>query len=108
MIITKTLSSCVVLSLVLTLGACGPSPKSEPQGEQKAPTVDSSDEATAPIVDEVAYEPAYPEEVTDEGLTEEDQAQQEAGHSHEPGTADHTHDDGSTDKQDNGNDKHQR
>jgi len=108
MIFTQILSSCVVLSLVLILGACGPSPKSEPQGEQQAPTVDSSDEATAPIVEEVAYEPAYPQEVNNEGLTEEDQAQQEAGHSHGSGTADHTHDDGSTHKQDNGNDKHQR
>lgn len=107
MIFTKTLSSCVVLSLVLTLGACGPSPKSEPQAEQQVPTVDSSDEATAPIQEEVAYEPAYPEEVTNEGLTEEDQAQQEAGHSHGPG-ADHTHEDETNQTPDGSDDKHQR
>ena len=41
------------------------------------------------------------------GLTEEDQAQQEAGHSHGAG-ADHTHEDEATDTPDGSDDKHQR
>ena len=44
--------------------------------------------------EEVAYEPAYPDDVSTEGLSEEDQEQQEAQHSHGDGE-EHSHGDGS-------------
>lgn len=101
----KTSSVFVALALVLTLVACAPGSKSEPQGEQSAPAVDTSEPVAAPAAQEVTYEPAYPEEVSEEGLTDEDVEQQEAGHSHGPG-ADHTHDD--EPNPDGNDDKHPR
>ncbi len=47
--------------------------------------------------DEVAYEPAYPADVSSEGLSEEDVAQQDAGQSpagHSHGGEAHSHDEG--------------
>ncbi len=73
--------------LALTLLGCGPS--AEADGPE-APVAETEPAA------EVEYEPAYPEEVSSEELSEADTAQAEAshdsddGHSHGLGT--HTHD----------------
>lgn len=76
----------VSTSCVFT-GSGGASPESEdPAGSEASASTTGSAE------DEVAYEPAYPEEVSSEGLTEEDTAQQEDTHSHGPDS--HTHDNG--------------
>ena len=107
MTFTRTGSILTVLSLVLTFVACAPSSKSEPQGEQPAPATESSEPVATPTVEEVTYEPAYPQDVSDEVLTDEDVEQQEAGHSHGAG-ADHTHEDEATDTPDGSDDKHQR
>jgi len=103
MTFTKTGSTLAVLAFVLTLIACAPSSKSEPAAEQPVPAATSSEPIAPPTANEVTYEPAYPEEVTDEGLTDEDVKQQEVGHSHGPG-ADHTHEDGTTDTPDGSDD----
>lgn len=84
---------CPVLFALLAIGllstSCvftgngGASPESEDSAGSEA-------SATGSAEDEVAYEPAYPEEVSDEGLTEEDTAQQETAHSHD-GEGEHSH-----------------
>ncbi len=107
MTFTTTGSTFAILTLVLTLVACAPSPKSEPQGEQSAPAAKGSERVAPPTAEEINYEPAYPDDVSDEGLTDEDVEQQEAGHSHGAG-ADHTHEDGTTQTPDGSDDKHQR
>ena len=81
---TRSLSSqwisALALAAALVLGACG---------AEEAP------EAEAPVATgaaEVEYEAAYPEEVSEEGLTPGDvEQQEEAGHSHGDDT--HTHGD---------------
>lgn len=83
------------LWLAWTLGACA--------GEAPDHTPDAaSEEAEAAPGPEVEYEPAYPEEVSPEGLSEADEAQQETHthggttHSHGDDEGDeHEHDDGS-------------
>lgn len=109
MTLTKTMVSFAIFTLALIFAACAPSPISEPQVEQPTP-VTESDQQVEPstAVEEVSYEPAYPEDVSEEGLTEEDVEQQEAGHSHGSGTEDHTHEDGTTHSPDGSDDKHQR
>ena len=105
---TKTSSILAVLTLVLTFVACAPSSKSEPQGEPPASAAESSEPVAPPTEQEISYEPAYPEDVSDEALTAEDVEQQEAGHSHGPGSEEHTHEDDSTPSPDGSDDKHQR
>jgi hypothetical protein len=107
MTFTKTSSILAALALVLALVACAPSSKSEPQGEQPTAAAESSETIAPPAAEEVSYEPAYPEEVSDEALTAQDVEQQEAGHSHGQGTKDHTHEDGTTHSPDDGDDQHQ-
>ena len=63
--------------------------------------------------EEVAYEPAYPADVSSEGLSEEDVAQQEAGLSrpgHSHGGDEHSHGDGDHthgEDEDSANDGHE-
>lgn len=63
----------ILLTLFIATNACGPGAPSEELSAEPS--------ASATKV-EVRFEPAYPEEVSSEGLTAEDVAQQEAGHSH--------------------------
>ena len=107
MTLTKTAATLAVPTLALTLMACAPSQKSEPQGEQPVSAAESSEQVAPSTAEEVTYEPAYPQDVSDEALTDEDVEQQEAGHSHGPG-ADHTHEDGTDQTPDGSDDKHQR
>ena len=108
MTFTKANSILAVLILVFTLVACAPSSKSEPQGEPPDSADESSEHVAAPAAKEISYEPAYPQDVSDEALTAEDVEQQEAGHSHGPGTEDHTHEDDTTPSPDGSDDNHQR
>ena len=72
--------------LTLTFVACGAAttPEAEEAATETAPA-GATDAA-------VAYEPAYPDEVSDEGLSEEDVEQQEGEHTHGDGET-HSHDD---------------
>ncbi len=105
---TKTSSILPVLILILTLVACAPSSESEPQGEQPTAAAESSETIAPPTEEKISYEPAYPQDVSDEALTAEDVEQQEASHSHGPGTEDHTHEDDTTPSPDGSDDQHQR
>ena len=108
MTLTKTWGSIAVFTLVLTVSACGPGSKSEPEAEQPAASESSQQVAPSTEEEEVIYEPAYPADVSEEGLTEEDVEQQEAGHSHGPGAEDHIHEDETTHTPDGTDDKRQR
>ena len=61
-------------------------------------------ETEAATVGGVSYEPAYPAEVSEEGLSEADVAQQEGAHNHgeeaDHGEAGHTHGDDDADDHD--------
>lgn len=75
----------------LAAGACGAGdPTAEPPS------------SAAPEGEAVQFEPAYPEEVSGEGLSAEDEAQQAVTHSH--GGEAHTHEDG--DESDHGDGGH--
>ena len=72
-------------------------------------TADESDAASSPAAEsdaQVEYEPAYPTDVSAEGLSEDDVSQHEAAHSH--GEEEHTHgEDSHTHDEDEGDDGHQ-
>ena len=105
---TKTSSILVLTTLTLAIAslACD---RTEPQEQPPAAAPPDAATATATstlvspegtdvpssetpdAAEEVAYEPAYPDDVSAEELTEGDVAQQEAGHSHDDGE-EHTHD----------------
>lgn len=79
-----TLCAAFALTLLaLSTVACGGGPAEE------SPTGEPAD--AAETASEVEYEPAYPEEVSDEELSEED-AQQQATHAHGEGE-EHAHGD---------------
>lgn len=83
----RLVTSFTMLSLVLLVIGCrGEAPNESAIAEPAATT-----EAEAPAAD-VAYEPAYPAEVSEEGLSEQDTAQQRASHSH--GGEEHSHGEG--------------
>ena len=73
-----------LLSIPLFALACQNGESAEPAGEEPAA-------AEAPASD-VTYEPAYPTDVSEEGLSEGDTAQQQATHSH--GGDEHSHAEG--------------
>lgn len=84
----RQLVAAAALALgVLCLGACG-GDTVEPAAEGPAAEAEVDTPASA-ATDGVEYEPAYPEEVSAEGLAESDAAQQEEAHSH--GDETHTH-----------------
>jgi hypothetical protein len=85
----RTFAVAVAIVFAVALSGCG-GRTAGPTGEALTPTGTS---ATAP--GEVALEPAYPEEVSTEGLTEEDRAQQQP-HRHGDGEV-HTHGAGTED-----------
>lgn len=92
----RTIPLAAVILLAGALAACA--------GEPPSPAADAPDASTqgASAVEEpeVDYEPAYPEEVSSEDLSEADAAQQET-HSHDDGT---THSHGDEDADDHGQD----
>jgi hypothetical protein len=84
-ITTRTLVVTLSLALALLALACGGA-----EHDSAAPAADS--ETTAPASGEtgaVAYEPAYPDDVSTEELSAEDTAQQQT---HRHGGEEHTHD----------------
>lgn len=87
---THTQTFLLLSTLLLGLGstACGGD-----SGQEPSPDPSTEAEAPAPEAgsEEVAYEPAFPEDVSAEGLSDEDVAQQES-HSH--GGEEHTHGEG--------------
>lgn len=83
MSLCRSLPLALVLAAFLAVG-CG--------GADSADSADAPAEPAAPA-DETTYVPAYPEEVSDEGLSEADAAQQETLHTHADGEA-HDHEEG--------------
>ena len=73
-----------LFALALVALACGGGP----------PDSTAATESPAP---EVSYEPAYPDDVSSEGLSEEDEAQQGELHSHGDGV-EHRHEPGDGDE----------
>lgn len=90
---TKTqiflLLSTLTIALVSTACQRGETEEQTPEAESPAAESTVVPDAAA----DVAFEPAYPADVSTEVLSEEDEDQQEAGHSH--GGEEHSHDDGS-------------
>ncbi len=94
---TRTQSLLLSSMLTIAVVSCQssepeppPAPAAEPNATgSAAPDPVATDAPTPPASEEVAYEPAYPADVSSEGLSDEDEAQQKAGHSH--GDATHSH-----------------
>ncbi|MEE8525023.1 MAG: hypothetical protein V3T72_13895 [Thermoanaerobaculia bacterium] len=89
------------LTIVLVSTACqrGEIEELTPEAESTAAESTVVPDAAA----DVAYEPAYPADVSTEDLSEEDEDQQEAGHPHGDGDHDdasHPHGDGDHDQDD--------
>jgi hypothetical protein len=90
-----------VLLLAGALAACG-------GGDERARAAGSETPAAAtpnPVAGGVAYEPAYPTEVSSEDLSESDVTQQETPHSHDGGE-EHTHGDEEDHAEDEGDHGH--
>lgn len=93
---TRTLLTPALLTsfLLLPLLAAG-CQQGEPEDPNAADETPAAEAPTgtgeaAEAGEDVTYEPAYPTDVSDEGLTEED-TEQQMGHGHE---GEHTHEDG--------------
>jgi hypothetical protein len=97
---TKLLPLFPILALALGASAC----QSADTDAATPPDASAATSSTATTEPEVEYEPAYPGEVSSEGLTEGDVAQQETTHSH--GGEEHSHDDGDEHAHDDG-DEHE-
>lgn len=81
----------VVAFSLLLLTACGGDVERTADDPVAAETSgDAAGDAATDASEEVTYEPAYPEDVSPEGLSEEDAAQQQQVHSH--GGEPHAHD----------------
>ena len=94
-----TLSVLVVFGCASACGGGQPGnseSSTEPTAEVQAPPAGAGENH-----DETTYEPAYPDDVSSEGLTDSDTGQQEASHSHSDGD-EHTHEDGGTHSHDEG------
>ncbi|HVS02932.1 MAG TPA: hypothetical protein VMT16_09190 [Thermoanaerobaculia bacterium] len=90
---TKQLvTSFSILPLLLLAIGCRSEAPNESASEEPAATEAPSATATETPDADVAYEPAYPADVSAEGLSEEDAAQQQATHSH--GGEEHSHAEG--------------
>ena len=89
-------------ALLLPLGACG-GDTAEPSAEEPAAGA-AAETSPAPAAGEVEYEPAYPEEVSAEGLAESDAAQQEEAHAH--GDETHVHEGAGDEEHDHGDGGH--
>ena len=84
-------ASIVLLFLATACQQTSAGNPSTPVSEASAPTQPAASSKVEAASEEVTYEPAYPEDVSAEGLDADDAAQQET-HSH--GGAEHSHDDG--------------
>ncbi|HVR30992.1 MAG TPA: hypothetical protein VMS86_15835 [Thermoanaerobaculia bacterium] len=76
----------VLATLTFYAAACGSSADSS--GGEAAPAMGA---APSPTPQSVVYEPAYPEEVSEEGLSQDDVSQQQTSHRHD-GSEAHAHD----------------
>lgn len=91
---TRKQSIFLLSTLTFTLYAIGCQSReaSEPPAAQEAAAAEAA-ASSRPTPEEpaesVTYEPAYPSDVSAEGLSDEDTAQQEASHAH--GGEEHTH-----------------
>jgi hypothetical protein len=85
----------LVLAVATVLAGCGRTAEQSPAADAPAPAAAASPAAT------VAYEPAFPADVSAEGLSATDAAQQETPHSHEGGE-EHTHAEEKADEGDHG------
>lgn len=89
---TRIQSLLVVSTLMIVLASCQPSEPAAPAPASEPAAPETPESTAPPATEEVSYEPAYPTDVSSEGLSEGDVEQQEASHSH--GGAEHSHDDG--------------
>lgn len=83
-----------ILPLVFLVAGCHGEPNeraADPPGAAEASASGGEATAESPASD-VTYEPAYPTDVSEEGLSQEDTAQQQATHSH--GGEEHSHGEG--------------
>ena len=87
-----SLGLAVIFLLALT--ACAPA-EDAPSTQNPTPTSKSAaaDTADNPAEEEVTYEPAFPEDVSDEALSGED-IEQQHGHSHDDDEHGHEHGEG--------------
>ncbi len=93
----------ILLLVTLSLGCGGAEPSSREGGDEQMLQNEAAAEAAAEAVE---YEPAYPAEVSGEGLSEEDVAQQQTGHSHDGGEHSHGPDGHSHDGGESSDDDH--
>ena len=91
----KGLAAFVAISLAAAVAGCRPGDSSPDAAATEAEGHAPGSEAPAAAPPEVTYEPAFPADVSEEGLSEGDVAQQETVHSH--GDEEHTHGDDETD-----------
>lgn len=96
--------------VVLATLACGGGAADAPPATEDAPAAEAPDAAEPateePDAEDVAYEPAYPTDVSEEGLSDEDLAQQDTGHEH--GGEGHAHgEDTHTHGEDDAHDDHE-
>jgi hypothetical protein len=93
----RTDSISLAFLAALALGALLALGCSAPAGSEQAPS-----EAAGTDTDAVAYEPAFPEEVSAEPLTDDDVQQQESAHGddHAHGEDSHTHEKGTDEDSD--------
>ena len=89
-------------AFVAVLSGCGGAAEPAAEGPAAVPAT-VEEEGAGAAESATTYEPAFPEEVSGEGLSEEDTQQQEAAHSHDGGEPHehgaeeedgHSHDDG--------------
>ena len=79
------------IAVALALGACSRD-RAEPPAAATSTAPAASAAAPSPTPGDVAFEPAYPPEVSAEGLSKQDATQQQKPHRHEGGE-EHTHGD---------------
>ena len=106
-VLLLSIPSLVVLSVGCQNGESEqPSAAEEPAAAEAAAGPEETGEAgTEPQATGVTYEPAYPTDVSDEGLSEEDAAQQQTTHSHDGGE-EHAHGEGEDHAHGEGDDDH--
>ena len=90
------------LTLVVVAGACGRDDAQPAAGDQG---VAATAATPSPTPTGVAFEPAYPADVSAEGLSQQDVTQQETPHSHDGGE-EHTHAGETGDAKDEGDHGH--
>ena len=87
---TKTRSILLLVTLVMAFASLACRESTSPEPAAATETTEAATAKTSDAPQEVVYEPAYPEEVSTEDLTDDDAAQQESSHSQGDGE-EHTH-----------------